>query len=209
MRHFSTMSPVKGQRRSPQQLTQPLYLLHKLSAHNFISFDSPDQLDLPASHLALSPWHFRHRGDSGFAPPRVWHLWNTCCHKFLNFWQVRGNSSGHHRARFSQFAQAFFKEEMSHAARKTGPCIALNKRRAIWRPKTNIYTHILNSAGATQTQRKTESLLIECSSTTGVVRMLLVWCGIITVNGANDWINTSRFITKLLSAHQSGFFLCF
>lgn len=39
--------------------------------------------------------------------------------------------------------------------------------------------------------------------------MLLVGCGIITVNGANDWINTSRFITKLLSAHQSGLFSLF
>lgn len=30
--------------------------------------------------------------------------------------------------------------------------------------------------------------------------MLLLGCGIITVNEANDWINTNRFVTKLLSA---------
>lgn len=30
--------------------------------------------------------------------------------------------------------------------------------------------------------------------------MLLVGCRIITVNEANDWISTNRFITKLLPA---------
>lgn len=34
-------------------------------------------------------------------------------------------------------------------------------------------------------------------------------CGIITVNEANDWINTNRFITKLCQSVEVGFFPLF
>lgn len=37
--------------------------------------------------------------------------------------------------------------------------------------------------------------------------MLLVGCRIITVNEANDWISTNRFITKLLPARNRYFSL--